>query len=266
MKWHFAFFIGISTVLFVSCSNNDPVHPQDDLTTIDLTVGSKNTYVYFVTEDSGGVAKETYRDTFAVRVEADSQTIGNYSNLIKIKAYEVKNDSHYAISWYKQSAVELVDVAYQHAGGAPVIFPKREAKKFLLLNDYSSLTVLRFLTNRFSSSPDTMVRTDLRMVYKYQLSTGKSWTSFVDPFLQTREVIGKEVVALPVGMFNCTKIKTLMPIDAPSMEWYDYVSYEGLIARTISDSVVIASETSPEGDGTKKKVTMSLQLLQRTQQ
>lgn len=64
----------VLSVVSFSCSDDDA--KTGDLTAVDLSVGSEHRYIYSVTEDSSGIVREVYRDTFAVRVEAVEETMG----------------------------------------------------------------------------------------------------------------------------------------------------------------------------------------------
>jgi hypothetical protein len=90
-------------------------------------------------------------------------------------------------------------------------------------------------------------RDDIRIVYKFPLVNGNKWTSFTYPFLQVREVVGTESIERAGKRFSCTKIKTTIPTLDPNIEWYDYVSMEGLIERQIKfDSLAQATSDSPD--------------------
>lgn len=250
--------------LLLGCSDDDSGQTDSDLTIIDLPVGSENRYLYTVTMDSSGVSVETYRDTFAVRVEALDQTIGTYTGLIKIRAFDIGNDSIFSYSWYSQTSAGLTDIAYQFAGRVPVIMPKgSDVHVRHILQRHSPYVALQMLLDRYGIVSDTTVREDVRTVYQYPLSKGKSWTSFSDPFFSARKVIGKETVTLAAGTFHCTKIATTIPAWAPTLEWVDFVTRKGLMRRTISDSLVKTSQDFPEQSGDKARITMDLQFIER---
>lgn len=245
----------------VSCSDDEET-AAGDLSGINLTVNSENRYLYIVTEDSAGISKETYRDTFATRVEAVGQTVGQHTDLILVRSYDVGADSMYTQTWYRQTQQELTDEAYRQAGRTPVVMPKRDGKEIGMMKN-SAAFGLHVLSGHFAPTGDTTIRTDSRIVYQYPLFTGRSWISFSNPFQQSRSVSGKQNLTVPAGTFSCTIIRTALPSFSPTMEWIDFVSEKGLIVRTISDSMMVSTEESPEGTGVMKKFTFDLRLMQR---
>ena len=104
-------------------------------------------------------------------------------------------------------------------------------------------------------------RDDIRIVYKFPLVNGKTSTSFIDQFLQVREVVGTETLGRAGQNFSCAKIKTTMPTLDPNIEWYDYVSAEGLIEQQIRIVLETTTVTNPDGPGEKELSTEILTLI-----
>jgi hypothetical protein len=253
-------FIGLLVLAGGSFSCSDDDAQSSDLTTVDLSLGSEYRYDYIVREDSSGIIREVYRDTFAVRVEAIGETVGGESGLTRIRSYDVGAESLYAMTWYRNSSVELSEIAYMHAGMVPLIMPKRN-RSLLSPDLHPSVRGLNILNGRLDIETDTLMRDNRRIVYQYPLTPGRSWTSFISPFLQSRSVDGRETVVVPAGRFECTVIATTIPHLSPYFQFKDYVTARGLIRRTISDSVTVTSQDAPDGTGWKLWISFDLRLI-----
>jgi hypothetical protein len=89
------------------------------------------------------------------------------------------------------------------------------------------------------------------------LRTGKQWTARTagNPWRVDKKIVGKEVVDVPAGRFECYKVQWYMDFDN-SGEWdddliyYDYFSSEGLIKREFYfKNLTLMSMESPDPEG-----------------
>lgn len=93
------------------------------------------------------------------------------------------------------------------------------------------------------------------MSLAYPLRYGSLWEyrSAGEPFEIHKGISDWSVVTTPAGNFECFKVCWIYGDDAPAdnVQFYDYISQDGLVHRSISlDSVSLTSEGSPEYIGT----------------
>jgi len=240
-------------VLFLGCKHN-PVDPGGNLTSVDFRLGNHEVYEWTISEfDSAGVAVVQYRDTFVVTVAAFGETLGTMTDLLRINAYQIRSPSETTSVWYRTSSTELTEVAYFAAGRVPVVTPKRQGRSGLgpgFAPGPSVLevpyTVQRRLGYLHEISDSVIFREDPRIVYKFPLVVGSSWTSFESPFLQTREVTDYTPVSVRGGASVCAAILTRLPTMDPNLEWFDYVCDRGILLREIHLSLYTTTLNSPE--------------------
>ena len=210
-------------------------------------------------------------DTLQTRVAAVDDIVGAYTGLIRMEAYSVPHYIGTTKVWYKQYPDSLVEVAYSTAGATSVVLPKMAGRSSIgsrILTrgngDYVRLPLLiRWILERRGIEDTTIERTDKRIVYRYPLSVGASWTSFSDPFLQTREVEDYETVTAGDQTFWCARIRTRLPLIDPDVEWFDYVSAGGLVRRVVYyPAMQVTSSDNPDGPGQIVSITESLNLIQ----
>ncbi len=261
--------VNISTVvvvfsLFSSCEKNESVYGTSVVNTVPFLTGTSNSYVWDLnTVDSTGKIISAANDSFSIHVISDNVSLGNYTNLVLLEANKIGSTTVLQKVWYKSTKDSLVEIAYQIFDYPGFLFPKQQYTRttgFLF-----SLPI--FLQNSLRKNTDSLRwRDDIRIVYKYPLSIGKTWVSFHQPFIQTREVIGLEMVKVRAGTFFCTKIKSTVgePFFMPPSEplvYYDFVSEQGLILRTFSSKVVHISYSGPDSSIGHVAVNERLELI-----
>lgn len=195
--------------------------------------------------------------TIVVIVEATGDVLDTLSGLVSIKAYSLVDSIGTTVVWYLNDQNACSEIAYSGAGHTPVVLPKRTAPKAEGITDDRAFSFFVPLIVRqpFRSAPfitgDSVIfREDPRIVFMYPLSDGQSWTSFTSPWLQTRHVVGTEVIQTIVGSRPCAKIMTEAPSIEKDLEWYDYVSPEGLLRRTVKRTFPLILEYGPIPIGT----------------
>jgi hypothetical protein len=237
------------------CNKEDDLVGSTDVRVFDLTLGKSWTYKWtFVTTDSSGKIINNATDTVQVRIAAINDSLQNFKGLIRFEAQSTVRYTGVSKVWYQFTGDSLVEVAY-NVKGSSMALPKNGIRNISSNVSEPSVTslfptsVITLLKAR-GVQDSAMFRDDIRIVYKFPFSNGEKWTSFTTPFLQTREVIGSEMLERAGKKFLCIKIQTRLPLLSPDIEWFDYVSQEGLIERNIRlDGIVITTSDSPEGIG-----------------
>ena len=186
-------------------------------------------------------------DSEMVRITGMDQVEGQYSGLVCVEATSLSDTLGLEYTWYKATSDSLVEVAYSGAGGVPMVLAKKSG--------YASPSPLSFPPSLWRyiikklATDSVVIRSDLRVVHCYPLIEGKKWTSFHDPFLEEREVVGTGLTRVRAGTFFCSIIKTTIdfgsgPLD---IDWLDYVAPEGLVLRTLSiPNVTVTTISSPD--------------------
>jgi hypothetical protein len=247
---------GIIFFCFSCCKkSNNPMEPPA-VVPYDLSLGKTWIYAWSsVLTDSTGKILNSETDSFQVRIVSIHDALKNYTELIRFEAQSISHFVGIETAWYQFAGDSLVEIAYNNTGATPVVLPKQSAKAatgvksgppLFSLFPKSVFTLMKL--NGFKDS--VILRDDIRIVYKFPLSNGKMWTSFTTPFLQTREVIGSEILERTGKKFLCAKIQTRLPLLSSDIEWFDYVSQEGLIERCIRiDGIALTTSDSPDGIG-----------------
>jgi hypothetical protein len=244
--------LGVIFFCFSGCKkSNNPVDPPA-VVPFDLSLGKTWKYAWSsVLSDSTGKILNSETDSFEVRIASINDSLKNYTELIRFEAQSIPHYRGVSQVWYKFAGDSLVEIAYNGVYNG-MTMPKRnisimkegQANPALFLLFPKSLITLMKMKGVFDT---VRFRDDIRIVYKFPLVNGNKWTSFTYPFLQVREVVGTESIERAGKRFSCTKIKTTIPTLDPNIEWYDYVSMEGLIERQIKfDSLAQATSDSPD--------------------
>jgi hypothetical protein len=259
--------LGVIFFCFSGCKkSNNPVDPPA-VVPFDLSLGKTWKYAWSsVLSDSTGKILNSETDSFQVRIASINDTLKNYAELIRFEAQSMVHYIGTSKVWYQFAGDSLVEIAYSNAGSVPVVLPKLGA---LTVKDQKntslSFSLFPYIIQKLMKSKglqdSILFREDIRIVYKFPLVNGNKWTSFTYPFLQVREVVGTESIERAGKNFSCTKIKTTIPTLAPDIEWYDYVSMEGLIERQIRVVMEITNITNPDGTGEKELSTEILTLI-----
>jgi hypothetical protein len=239
----------------VGCKKEDgPVGPSGILS-FDLTTGKSWTYRWtFTTSDSSGTIINRSVDTIIVRIVSTNDSLGSYKGLTRFELQSIIHPEKISKVWYKSVGDSLAEIAYFIQTNS-LGFPKSRIQNTRTALQQPSLTSLfpktiRELMKSKGIQDTAFLRQEIRIVYRFPLSIGKTWTSFKYPFLQTREVIGSEILDRAGNKYQCAKIQTRLPEFGPNIEWFDYVAKEGLIERQVKhDSLAITTADSPEIKG-----------------
>ena len=238
----------ICSLVLISCKKNasGPFGPAT-VNSVTFLAGNSNSYVLTL-KDSVGTTATSRSDSFSVRVTSTQEVLGNYKNLILLEATRLNSSVTLQKVWYKSEKDSLVELAYQFLDyNVPTVFPKSGVTSVSGSLLFLPQTIKMFL-NHNAKLDSLRWRDDVRIVYKFPLTKGQKWISFSSPFVQTREVIGEELVHVRAGSFFCMKIKsTIGSISSDSLEFYDYVSQDGLILRTLHMKGVVTTEKNPVG-------------------
>jgi hypothetical protein len=253
--------------LFVSCNNKDGINGEAVIDAVPFVVNNVNSYRWSATYDSAGIITQSFADSFRVQVKSNSETVNGINNLTLVEASKLNSNTTLQKVWYRITKDTLTEIGYQFNAGADIpgisIFPKQSSYG----NTGSMIFVprtLRMLLKKKYAFDSLMLREDARIVYQYPLTVGKKWTSFRTPFLQTREVVGTEMIRVRAGDYLCLKIRSTIefPFSEP-LEYFDYVAHDGLILRTFKDRFVMTNESNPDGIGVFSSVDERLELISR---
>jgi len=253
--------MGIRIVLLASATmalcacNNDPSGPGE-YQFLDFQANSTATYGWSASEeDSTGQTLFETTDTIETKVTSVDDIVGEYTGLTRMEAFSIPHYIGTTQVWYKQYPDSLIEVAYSSAGATPFVLPKRAQASGMsvhaLVQEEVSMRVplvVQWLMREKGIQDSVIERDENRVVYRFPLVVGTSWTSFQAPFLETRQVVGYEVVTVGDRAYWCAKIRTMIPTLDPALEWYDFVSSEGLVKRTLyhPDFVLVTSD-DPDG-------------------
>ncbi|HVN48024.1 MAG TPA: hypothetical protein VMU30_04295, partial [Bacteroidota bacterium] len=206
-----------------------------------------------VTTDSTGKTLTSNTDTISVRIASVSDSLGTFTHLIRYEAASLHDGSETV--WYQLAGDSLIEVAYSNY--CSVLSLPKTGTATRLQQKYQRLPVFSLIPNALAKILNTcgiadsiLFRDEYRTVYKYPLSSGMAWTSCHNPFLETRNVVGTETLQINNLFFSCAKIQTQLPTINPNIIWYDYVSSEGLIKRSIDyGKVTLTSVENPDSSG-----------------
>ncbi|MFZ4620412.1 MAG: hypothetical protein ACOYNS_07630 [Bacteroidota bacterium] len=210
--------------------------------------------------DSLGKTLDSFIDTITVTVSMEPKTIQGFTNSLKVEArstpsvYNGKVIGSSSIThWYATRNDTVYQIAYSSGGG---LFLPRTAQRST--GEFSAdlsvpYSVQRYLRNQQRSADSIYIPELWRAVYSLPLYNGKQWFGYPPSywFKQRKRVESTENISTAAGIFSCFKIRISINSDQfrPEEIWYDYVSKEGIILRTVQMTVNIATETNPDGVG-----------------
>lgn len=203
-------------ILWTGCDSNESSDDTPNTVMPSLEAGTELMYRWTqVGLDSLGQEVATVdTQTYTVAIAAESETIGSFSNLLRLVARSTNGEEGPTTSWYQLTDLALRDVAYVGAGLVPDVMPKRSEPPTpvsVLPNaiPHSLLPVVP------SSSDSIIVRSVPRIVYTRPLETGTSWVSVNESFLQVnRAVVGQETIDVEAGTFDTAVIEaTFAPLE-----------------------------------------------------
>ena len=247
-------FIGIILFSGISCNDSAVNTPLPEITTIPFIASSSYKYTWKLVELDSLDDTITFQiDTIRLRIISTNVNIGTDSNLILLEAQSVNRNIGVTKVWYKQYVDSLLEIAYENAGAVPTIFPKRQQR--------TALRNPAFLFSITGMNADSTIYRPGggRVVYHYPLTKNKKWISFTSPWLQTRQVMGNELITTPAGSFVCAKIFTDNVVD-----FTDYAAVDGLVKRVfVPFKVEIVTESNPDGTGEMRTVFIEQELISK---
>jgi len=170
--------------------------------------------------------------------------IGNRRDLFELELFEPSKPDKIERNWYQQSPDSLVEVAYASLAvpgtplsSAPGAHPDHPSLGLLGLPHLVRRQLARSDRRLVTAAPDTTLRSDARLVLQAPLEKDASWTAFRDPFLTRRTVTGRQSVETPAGQFKTIEVENLMFTSSDTLQGLDYYSDEGLVRRTITDTL-----------------------------
>ncbi len=238
-----------SVLVAAGCGPTDPVDPV--LENVRLPLGGVFVYAWTLQQGDSAALELVAQDTIVVAVAAAGETIGALTGLTRLDAYSSRSPAELTSVWYQSTPARLAEVAYRGAGRIPVVHPKLSllAPTRRLLRPRTSPAFVPLLLQLRSAgataSDSIQLRSDPRIVYEFPLQQGKEWTSFRNPFLETRTV--EAFTDLDVGgMKLAAVVRTFIPSFAPDLQWRDYVTRDGLVKRVLDDWYFVTSSENPE--------------------
>lgn len=230
--------------LFAACDSTSPAPPEQFPNL--LQRGDAWTYNVRFTErpvDSSAV-DTLLAAQVRMQVAETGVAVGARSGLVELEVFPLSTPDSIDRTWYQQSPDSLVDVAYttptQVSGTLPLSREKTTPQDISVQQGLagSPLLVRRHVgASPLGAAVDTTVRSDSRIVLQAPFNPGATWTSFRDPFLSVRSVVGDTTLETPAGRFEAVEIETSLPELAPSLQWTDYVAPGGLAKRVVTDTV-----------------------------
>ena len=252
----------IPPLLLVACDSTTLSLPAESAVA-PFSDGQVLRYRYTVVEEPiGEPGTDTLRTQDVVvevaSLEASLDTLDrnpagvSLTDLVEVHAYDASDPQQRETVWYVQSPDSLVEVAYRNTGRLPVVTAgtsgmDEDAGGWLGLPRLVRARLAAPARTQRTSEVGIRLRDDPRIVYRAPLEPGLSWTSFRDPFLQTRTVVGAERMTTPAGTFDTVLIETTSST-FNDLRWQDRVAPEGLVERIVQDTITVRGPNNqPEG-------------------
>ena len=252
----------IPPLLLVACDSTTLSLPAESAVA-PFSDGQVLQYRYTVVEEPiGEPGTDTLRTQDVVvevaSLEASLDTLDrnpagvSLTDLVEVRAYDASDPQQRETVWYVQSPDSLVEVAYRNTGRLPVVTAgtsgmDEDAGGWLGLPRLVRARLAAPARTQRTSEVGIRLRDDPRIVYRAPLEPGLSWTSFRDPFLQTRTVVGAERMTTPAGTFDTVLIETTSST-FNDLRWQDRVAPEGLVERIVQDTITVRGPNNqPEG-------------------
>lgn len=262
----------IPPLLLVACDSTTPSLPAESAVA-PFSDGQVLQYRYTIVEEPvGEPGTDTLRTQDVVvevaSLEASLDTLDRnpagiaLTDLVEVHAYDASDPQQRETVWYAQSPDSLVEVAYRNTGGLPVVTAGTTDRESAVGGWVGLPRLVRARLAAPSraqraSEVGIRLRDDPRIVYRAPLEPGLSWTSFRDPFVQTRTVVGAGRTTTPAGTFDTVVIETTSST-FDDLRWRDRVAPEGLVERIVQDTVTVRGPNNqPEG---RAVVTETLRL------
>jgi hypothetical protein len=262
MKTNLTAVLFFTSLVFFSCKDN-PSGNYGYIQSADYLGRDRSVYQdHFAMVDSLGDTLSNFYETITLYLSTENQQIGEYPVSLKILAQADPVSSSDSIvfagssgsNWYATTNDTVYAFAYQGIGPS-LAFPKRGSnlKWQTSFNFDIPYAVQKYLEIK-NFDPDSIYLSEQkRAVYSLPLFVGKQWQCFKSNywFQRVRKVEGIENVTTKAGTFQCYKIRSSLIGDdfSPNEIWYDYISKEGIILRTLQIIVEITTVENPDGLG-----------------
>lgn len=218
---------------FLACDEL-PVLGPEMLHKINLPLGRSWVYVDSVVV-SGANSAVFVRQVIVTAARRDSISPELRNVLcLEIAVREGDSLSHAAI-WYRHDDAGLWEMAFQNEETV-FAFPRVAAFSDLILKQIGLLQQkpLHFAQQNETVLQQITFRPEPRLVVKYPLQTGISWTAFKNPFQRTLRCVKYVPVTVPAGQFTAFMIEGRGDLNpAAGFVMYDYYCSEGLIRREL---------------------------------
>ncbi len=247
-------------LVFGSCKDNSTGNSGNN---ISIDYIATNNSVYFHTSyiiDSLGQKINSYKDTIRINIYPEHTKIGEYSNSLRLESSSHPVDSngtvfgpYHAKNWYAQSFDTVYAIA--NAGDRTSFFLKSAGiniKKAVF--DFNN-PINGFPFHHIQNAKMDSIRFSetKSVVYALPFAINKEWQCFPDGWIfhRKKKVENIETISTPAGTFSCFKIHTSLtsPDFLPGDLWYDFVSREGLVLRTMEIEIQISTVQNPDGAG-----------------
>jgi hypothetical protein len=247
-------------LVFGSCKENSTGNSGSN---ISMDYIATNNSVYFYTSyiiDSLGQKILSYKDTIRINIYPENTKIGEYSNSLRLESSSHLVDGNgtafgprHAKNWYAQSFDTVYAIA--EAGEQTSFFLKSAGIniKNAVFNFNNPISGFPFHRVQNTTMDSIRLSETKSVVYALPFSINKEWQCFPDGWVihRKKKVENIESISTPAGTFSCYKMRTSLTSRdfLPEDLWYDYVSREGLILRTMKIEVQISTEQNPDGAG-----------------
>jgi hypothetical protein len=246
-----ALYIALIAVTMTAVSSCTTDNESGTLPSVPFLTGASSSYLHTMSvSDSLGTAIDSRADSFTVRIISTNATFNGIAPLALLEMTKLGSTTPLQRVWYKTGSDTLTEIGYQFLNAGSMVggmsrFPKMQSGPGIGALMTVPETVRRIMRMRIAAD-SARLRDDPRIVYLFPLTIGDQWVSFRSPFLQTRHVIGSEMVTVRGGTFFCVKIRSAVE---GLFEYFDYVAADGLVLRTIAVMLEVTTETDPDGTG-----------------
>ncbi|MFA6978978.1 MAG: hypothetical protein WC209_06595 [Ignavibacteriaceae bacterium] len=197
-----------------------------------------------------------------VKVISTNQSLKSYNSLFIIESFEVKTPQWKSKHYYLNADSGLYGIAYNNAGVAQVVIPKKSNSRYLTLKDFRNKFVDKtglFFENYYSPLTDSVQFYEIpRKVLAYPFSVGDKWIELLIPFFRERIVTGLVDISANNEIIRCYEIVGEMIGYKLVMKDY-FAPNVGLVRRDIiSDSLFISGPDSPDPTGYAKSTFTSI--------
>ncbi len=197
-----------------------------------------------------------------VRVISINQPLKSYDSLFIVESFEVKTPQWKSEHYYLNADSGLYGIAYNNAGVAQGVIPKKSSSRYLTVKDFRDKFVHKtglFFENNYYPLSDSIQFYEIpRKVLAYPFSIGIKWIELTIPFFRERYVTGVVDIQANNELIQCYEIVGEMIGYKLVMKDY-FAPNAGLVRRDIIyDSLFISGPDSPDPIGYAKSTFISI--------